>query len=117
MSRAKNSAEEKISEALYFHLTKHGQWEDKRYCFVLSGQRGSGKTTTALRVFEHKKHFYFSFQGLCSGMSLKLLCKALADKGVELQGDSWAEVFAGLNVLAKNCRIIIFDDLDEMMLE
>lgn len=113
----KNTVQAQISDALYLHLTRQSDWADKRFCFVLSGRRDSGKTTTALRAFEKKKHFYFSFRGLCADMASKLLCKALSEKGVQLQGDSWADIFVGLNGLAKTCGVVIFDDLDEMMIE
>ena len=73
MGRKRNSAEKKISSALYYHLTRYNEWEDQRLCLVVSGQKGSGKTTSALKALENKRYFYFSFLGLCSEFSRRLL--------------------------------------------
>lgn len=117
MGRERYGAVPKLTSALYAHLTRQGEWANQNVCLILSGQRGSGKTSTALCAFENKKCFYFSFRGLCSESARKVLCAALSAQGIPSGADCWNDLFAGLDLLAKTRRIFIFDDLDEMMLE
>lgn len=117
MGRKRNSAEKKISSALYYHLTRYNEWENQRLCFVVSGQKGSGKTTSALRSLENKKHFYFSFNGLCSEFGRRLLFQELLNMQIEISTNSWADIFDGFDQLAKTYKIFIFDDLDEIIKE
>lgn len=117
MDRKRKSAEKKISSALYYHLTRYNEWEDHRLCLLVSGQKRSGKTTSVLKALENKKYCYFSFKGLCSDLSRKLLFQELVCMQIEPKTNSWADVFDGFNQLTKACKIFIFDDLDEIVKE
>ncbi len=117
MDRQRSRTEKKISSALYYHLTRYNEWEDQRFCLLVSGQKGTGKTTAVLNGLEHKKYFYFSFKGLCGELCRKLLVEEFTTRGIATATDSWADIFDGLNRLAKTCNIFIFDDLDEIVKE
>ena len=117
MDRKRNSAEKKISSALYYHLTRYNEWEDQRLCLVVSGQKRSGKTTSALKALENKRYFYFSFLGLCSEFSRRLLFQELLNMQIEISTNCWTDIFQGFNQLAKTYKIFIFDDLDEIVKE
>ena len=117
MADPHSSAERQIKSALYLHFTQREGWADKRMCLRLSGPRGSGKTATVLNTFAGKRHFYFSFRGLCSESAKMLLAAELAALGEEWTDSSWQSIFTALDGLGQTWRIFIFDDLDEMMLE
>lgn len=117
MDRQRNSTEKKISSALYYHQTRYNEWADQRCCLLISGQVGSGKTAAVLNGLEHKKYFYFSFKVVCSDLGRKLFFKELTALQIQPATDCWANIFDGLNQLAKTCKIFIFDDLDEIIKE
>lgn len=117
MNRQRNRTEKKISSALYYHQTRYNEWADQRCCLLVTGQKGSGKTTAALNALEHKKHLYFSFKGVCSDFGRRLLFEELTALQVQPATDCWADIFDRLNQLAKTCKIFIFDDLDEIVKE
>lgn len=117
MDRQRNRTEKKISSALYYHQTRYNEWADQRLCLLVAGHKGSGKTTAVLNGLEHKKHFYFSFKGVCSELGRRLFFKELTALQIQPATDCWADIFDGLNQLAKTCKIFIFDDLDEIVKE
>lgn len=117
MDRQRNRVEKQISSALYYHQTRYNEWADQRCCLLVSGQKGSDKTAAVLNGLEHKVHFYFSFKGVCSELGKKLFFEELTAYQIQPATDCWADIFDGLNQLAKTCKIFIFDDLDEIIKE
>ena len=100
MDRQRNRTEKKISSALYYHQTRYNEWADQRLCLLVAGHKGSGKTTAVLNGLEHKKHFYFSFKGVCSELGRRLFFKELTALQIQPATDCWADILDGLNQLA-----------------
>lgn len=104
-----------LKQAHYYLLKQSQQNANLKSVFLLYGPKGSGKTTAAMNAMGQRKHFYFSFKGLCGNICQKLLFAELQKHNIEPACNSFKDIFAALNDLAKTHRAFIFDDIDNMM--
>ncbi|MEG1205884.1 MAG: hypothetical protein RSD08_03405 [Oscillospiraceae bacterium] len=104
-----------MSSALYHFNTLRDKWSDKRCVLELTGPKGSRKTTFALDFFAEKRFFYFTFKGLGELMARRLLATRLSRQGYAPATQAWEDVFSSLDQMAARTKIIIFDDLDEII--
>lgn len=99
----------------YYHLKQIQQSPNLKSGFFIYGPKGSGKTTAAMTAMGQRRHFYFSFKGLCGNMCQKLLFTKLQKHNIQPASNSFKDIFIALDDLAKTHRVFIFDDIDNIM--